>query len=64
MSTQPVLIGGRWRPAQAAETFQAENPALAQPLPDEYPVSSWADCDEALAGGSGRGGQRLVAVGP
>jgi alpha-ketoglutaric semialdehyde dehydrogenase len=48
MSVQPVLINGRWRAAQATGTFQAENPATAQTLPEVYPVSSWADCDEAL----------------
>ncbi len=49
MSTQPVLIAGQWRAARATGTFRAENPALGQPLPDEYPVSDWADCDAALA---------------
>src|SRR3954447_14090272 len=48
MSTRPVLIAGRWRPAQAASTFRADNPSTREPLPDEYPVSSWQDCDEAL----------------
>ena len=49
MTVQPVLIDGRWRAADATATFQAENPATCQPLPAEYPVSSWADCDAALA---------------
>ena len=49
MSTQNVLIGGRWRPAQASSQFQAFNPATGEPLPDQYPVSMWADCDEALS---------------
>jgi NADP-dependent aldehyde dehydrogenase len=49
MSTHPVLIGGRWRPAQATATFRAENPAAGEPLPDEYPVSAWEDVDAALA---------------
>jgi alpha-ketoglutaric semialdehyde dehydrogenase len=48
MSVQPVLIAGRWRPANAASTFRAENPATREPLPDQYPISSWQDCDEAL----------------
>lgn len=46
--THPVLVAGRWRAAQASGTFQPENPATRQPL-DEYPVSTWADCEEALA---------------
>jgi len=48
MTIQNVLIAGRWRPAQASGTFRAENPATREPLPDEYPVSTWQDCDEAL----------------
>ena len=48
MPTQPILIAGHWRAARASGTFRAENPALGQPLPDEYPISDWADCDDAL----------------
>jgi alpha-ketoglutaric semialdehyde dehydrogenase len=49
MTVRPVLIGGQWRAADAqGKTFRAENPATKEPLPDEYPVSSWKDCDEAL----------------
>ena len=49
MTRHPVLIGGHWRPAHATASFNAENPALGERLPDEYPISDWADCDEALA---------------
>jgi NADP-dependent aldehyde dehydrogenase len=45
---QPILIGGKWRETRAASTFQAENPKTKEPLPDVYPVSTWADCEEAL----------------
>jgi 2,5-dioxopentanoate dehydrogenase len=45
--THPVLIAGRWRPANASDTFKAENPATKEPL-EEFPISAWADCDEAL----------------
>ncbi len=48
MSTQPVLIAGQWRPADATGVFQADNPATAQPLAPIFPVSSWADVDRAL----------------
>lgn len=48
MAWQPVSIGGDWRKAAASGSFRAENPALGVPLPDEYPVSDWADCDAAL----------------
>tara|TARA_R110002096_G_scaffold4493_14_gene20884 strand:+ start:7768 stop:9336 length:1569 start_codon:yes stop_codon:yes gene_type:complete len=46
--SQPVLIAGEWRAAHSSSTFHAENPATKSPLPDEYPVSAWADCDAAL----------------
>ena len=49
MLTQPVLIAGKWRAAKPGGTFQAENPATGEKLPGEFPVSTWADCDAALA---------------
>lgn len=45
---QPVLIAGTWREADADHVFQATNPTNREPIPDEYPVSKWADCDAAL----------------
>lgn len=48
MLTHPVLIAGKWRPANTKQTFHAENPATGQALPGEYPVSVWNDCDAAL----------------
>ncbi len=48
MSQHPVLIAGQWRAARSSETFRAENPATGEPLPAEFPVSTWADCDDAL----------------
>jgi len=48
MTVQPILIDGQWRQADATSTFRAENPATREPLPDEYPVSAWNDCDAAL----------------
>jgi alpha-ketoglutaric semialdehyde dehydrogenase len=48
MTLQPILIAGRWVPSHSTATFHAENPATGQPLPGEYPMSSWADCDAAL----------------
>ncbi len=49
MTLQPVLIAGEWRIAQSAGSFHAVNPATGEPLPGEYPVSSWNDCDSALS---------------
>lgn len=48
MSHHPVLIAGQWRPAHSAGSFHAENPATGEPLPGEFPISAWADCDSAL----------------
>ena len=45
---QNVLIAGQWRPSQASGSFRADNPVAMELLPDEYPVSTWQDCDEAL----------------
>ena len=44
----PVLIAGCWRAANASGTFRSENPATREPL-EEYSVSAWQDCDEALS---------------
>ncbi|XAL99677.1 aldehyde dehydrogenase (NADP(+)) [Phycisphaeraceae bacterium D3-23] len=52
MATQPILIAGDWRQADAADTFQAKNPATREPLPDVFPVSKWSDLDAALAAAS------------
>lgn len=49
MSLAPVLIAGRWRASTAAGTFRAENPTTGEPLADEFPISPWSDCDEALS---------------
>lgn len=48
MSQQSILIAGAWRVAKSSSTFRAENPATGERLPDEFPVSTWADCDAAL----------------
>ena len=45
---QQVLIAGQWRDANSNESFQASNPATREPLANEYPVSTWEDCDAAL----------------
>lgn len=49
---QPVLINGQWRPASASGGFFAENPATRERLAEEYPVSTWNDCDAALTAAS------------
>ncbi|QDT02914.1 NADP-dependent fatty aldehyde dehydrogenase [Rubripirellula lacrimiformis] len=47
-TVRPVLIAGQWRDAKVAGTFQATDPNKNTKLEAEFPVSSWADCDEAL----------------
>jgi NADP-dependent aldehyde dehydrogenase len=49
MPIEPILIGGQWQAAQHVGTLRAVNPANGEQLPYEFPVSSWADCDAALA---------------
>ncbi len=45
---QPVLIAGRWRPATAAGSFQASDPATGLAREAIWPISGWADVDAAL----------------
>ena len=45
---EQIFINGEWREARASGSFRAENPATKQPLAEEYPVSSWEDCESAL----------------
>ncbi len=47
-SIEPVLIAGRWRAARWNGTFCVDNPSTGEPLPEMFPVSTWADCEEAL----------------
>lgn len=46
--THKVLIAGQWRESNSTGTFQAEDPQAAVPIPENYPISSWADCEDAL----------------
>ena len=48
MATHPVLIGGNWQASSSPLTFRAQDPKSAAPIADEYPVSSWAECEAAL----------------
>ena len=49
MTLQPVLIAGQWRESKSSGTFHSENPATQERLPSDFPISTWADCDEALS---------------
>jgi 2,5-dioxopentanoate dehydrogenase len=48
----PVWIAGKWRQSRWTGSFQAENPALGEALPEVYPISSWEDVAEALEAGA------------
>ncbi len=43
-----VLIAGKWQDSDATGTFQAEDPKAAAPIPEDYPISSWSECELAL----------------
>jgi len=43
-----VLISGQWKPARQAGSFCAVDPSSCVPLPRQFPISSWANCDSAL----------------
>ncbi|MGB7168785.1 MAG: aldehyde dehydrogenase family protein [Acidobacteriaceae bacterium] len=48
MEAAKVWIAGEWRAADAASTFEAENPSTGKKLGRVFPVSRWSDCDRAL----------------
>lgn len=48
MSAQPVLINGQWVASSGRETFQALNPRTRELLPERYPVSPWAEVEQAI----------------
>ena len=48
MTTHQVLINGQWRDSDSSGTFQANDPKAAAPIPEDFPVSSWAECETAL----------------
>jgi 2,5-dioxopentanoate dehydrogenase len=47
-TSKTVFISGVWRQAKSAGTFRATNPTLNQAIEGDFPISSWADCNEAL----------------
>ena len=62
--THKVLIGGTWRePRGPARSFAAVDPATGNSLPGLYPVSDFAELEEALKAARGAAGE-LRAFGP
>jgi 2,5-dioxopentanoate dehydrogenase len=50
MTVKKVLIDGAWRDSAASETFTAFNPKTATALKDQFPISTWDDCEAMLDG--------------
>lgn len=48
MAMHKVLINGQWREANSSGTFNAFNPVTTEPLDEQFPISAWADINEAL----------------
>ncbi len=46
--SQPVLIAGQWIASKGDRTFQAVNPATCESLADKFPVSPWAEVEQAI----------------
>jgi NADP-dependent aldehyde dehydrogenase len=44
----PILIADQWVPSAGGEAFQAFNPNTGEALPDQFPVSTWSDCELIL----------------
>ena len=64
MNVHPHLIAGTWRaPARPEETFQAENPATRQVLPEAFPTATRDELEEAVAAGT-RAADRLRTLPP
>ncbi len=48
MTTQPIWIAGDWSPSSEAAIFHAANPISGEIFEDNFPISTWTDCDAAL----------------
>jgi 2,5-dioxopentanoate dehydrogenase len=63
MAIEKILIGGDWRPAHSTSSFHTTNPATGATLPEEYPVSTWSDCDAALSAAAAAAGRLRYSSG-
>ena len=50
--TQNVLINGEWKASRSPDSFQPVSPLDGKPIGEKYPVSDWAEIEEALAAGN------------
>ena len=46
---EKILLDGRWCESDSESMFQAFDPSTGKQLTAQYPVSSWQDCEVALA---------------
>ncbi len=52
MSLQPLLVNGDWTAAEdPVDSFHPRNPTTGESLPDEYPVSRFAELEQMLKAG-------------
>ena len=49
MAVQRVLIDGQWRESAGSEHFRAVDPATGEELPRSYPISPWAEVEQAIS---------------
>lgn len=61
--SQPVLLAGEWREADAIDTFHAVNPMTKKVIDIEYPISSMKDVEFAL-GKATKASEQLLKVPP
>ncbi|MCA9129565.1 MAG: aldehyde dehydrogenase (NADP(+)) [Planctomycetales bacterium] len=47
-ASERVLIAGKWVESQASDYFQSYNPGTCETLPEQYPISGWAEIDAVL----------------
>ncbi len=48
MSVNKILINGEWREASQHDRFSPYSPTTGEKIAQDYPISNWSDCDDAL----------------
>ena len=43
-----ILVNGKWVDSNSSNSFHAVDPSTAQPIAEQYPVSTWDDCEAVL----------------
>ena len=47
-----ILVGGKWRPANASGTITAVDPRSGETVAGDFPISTWIDCADAIEAAS------------